>query len=118
MAANPSAPVPDSGTTPRPAGASVRRELLIFAIAVASGLLVLPILIWLVGNRILGPYTHTQDATAGTGPMRLLADYFTGLAHGSLIFWCVALGPYILITLARALWSLLRSTPAAPHTHR
>jgi hypothetical protein len=117
MAANPPAQAPDSQTT-RPAGALVRRELLVFGIALASGLLVLPMLIWLVGNRILGPYTHTQDPTAGTGPMRLLADYFTGLAHGSVIFWCVALGPYILLTLARTLWGFLRSTSTTPGARR
>jgi len=87
--------------------------LLIFGIALACGLLAIPLLIWVVGNRILGPYTHTQDPTAGTGPMRLLADYFGGLAHGSIIFWCVAVGPYILVTLARALYALVRSPPAA-----
>jgi len=114
MAANPSAQASDSGTTERPTGAPIRRELLIFGIAVVTGLLILPLLIWVVGNRILGPYTHTQDPTAGTGPARLLADYFTGLAHGSVIFWCVALGPYILLTVVRALWALLRSGRVSP----
>lgn len=113
MAANPSAQASDPSTTERPTGAVVRRELLILGIAVVTGLVVIPLLIWLVGNRILGPYTHTQDPTAGTGPMRLLADYFTGLTHGSVIFWCVALGPYALLTLLRALWALLRSGRAA-----
>ncbi len=114
MAANPSAQASDSGTTERPTGRPVRRELLILGIALVTGLLLLPLLIWMAGNRILGPYTHTQDPTAGTGPARLLADYFTGLAHGSLIFWCVALGPFVLITLARALWALLRSGRDSP----
>ena len=97
--------------------ALLRRELLILGIALACGLVAIPLLIWVVGNRILGPYVHTQDPTAGTGPMRLLADYFSGLAHGSIIFWCVAVGPYILLTVARALYALVRS-PSAVFTPR
>ena len=93
-------------------GALVRRELLILGIALAGGLILMPFLIWLIGNRVLGPYTHGQEPGAG-GPMRLLGDFFAGLAHGSIIFWCVALGPYILIWFVRLLYGLLRSTPAA-----
>jgi hypothetical protein len=69
-----------------------------------------------VGNRILGAYTHTQDPTAGTGPARLLADYFYGLTHGSLAFWCVAIGPYVLIGLARLLFGFVR--PSSPSSAR
>jgi hypothetical protein len=109
----PQAALPDQ--EPQPRGRSVRslvqRELIILGVAMACGFLLMPFLIWLVGNRVLGPYTHGQDATAGTGPLRLLADYFTGLAHGSVIFWLVAIGPYVLLTLARLLYVYLRSTP-------
>jgi hypothetical protein len=124
MAASPPAAQDPDTPTPEPnRGAFVRRELLILGIAMACGLLLMPFLIWLVGNRVLGPYTHGQDATAGTGPLRLLADYFGGLAHGSVIFWCVAAGPYVLVTLIRLLYAYLRSdtgrsdtpgTPTAP----
>jgi hypothetical protein len=107
-AQDPSPPTHEPG-----AGGSVGRELLILGIALACGLLLMPFLIWLVGNRVLGPYTHGQDATAGTGPLRLLADYFTGLVHGSVIFWCVAAGPYVLVTLARLLYRYLFSNPGA-----
>jgi hypothetical protein len=50
-----------------------------------------------------------MDPSAGTGAMRLLADFFTGLAHGSVIFWCVALGPYVLLSLTRFLYGFIRS---------
>jgi hypothetical protein len=113
MTSNPVTQGPDSEPATRNSLAPLRRELLILGIALACGLLAIPLLIWVVGNRILGPYVHTQDPTAGTGPMRLLADYFGGLAHGSIIFWCVAVGPYILVTVARALYALVRSPPAA-----
>jgi hypothetical protein len=110
MASNPAAQGQDS-----PKGGHIfvafKRELLIFGIAMAFGLILMPFLIWMVGNRVLGPYTHGQDASAGTGPLRLLADYFSGLVHGSIVFWCVALGPYVLLCLMRALYGFLRSSP-------
>ena len=91
------------------------REALWLAAALALGFLVIPLLIWAVGNRVLGPYTHTQDPTAGTGPARLLADFFAGLGHGSVVFWLVALGPYLLLSFIRLLYGLLRAgrAPAA-----
>jgi hypothetical protein len=88
--------------------AIVRRELIILGVALLCGFLLVPLATWAVGNRILGPYTHLQDPTAGTGPMRLLADYYDGLAHGSLVFWWVGFGPYVLVWLVRVIWMLLR----------
>jgi hypothetical protein len=114
MASNPAPQGPESTPETRSPLAVLRRELVIFGVALVCGLIVIPLLIWVVGNRILGPYVHTQDPTAGTGPMRLLADFFSGLTHGSLIFWCVVAGPYILITVVRALYTYLRSPPTAP----
>jgi hypothetical protein len=113
MAANPLPQGQDSPARERTSGAIVRRELLILGIGLAFGLILMPLLTWLVGNRILGPYSHVQEAGAGTGPMRLLADFFQGLAHGWIMFWCVALGPYVLVSFVRLLYSLLRSPPAA-----
>jgi len=110
MATNPLPQGPDSAArTPDPL-AVVRRELIILGIALACGFIAVPLLIWVVGNRILGPYIHTQDPTAGTGPMRLMADFFGGLTHGSIIFWCVAIGPYVLLTLIRFLYAFVRSS--------
>jgi hypothetical protein len=93
--------------------AILRRELIILAIALVFGFLLVPLAIWAVGNRILGPYTHLQDPTAGTGPARLLADFYDGLVHGSLIFWCVGLGPYVLVWLIRLIYSLIRPAPVS-----
>ncbi len=110
---------PDTPTPGPTGGARARRELIFLGIALACGLILMPFLIWLVGNRVLGPYIHGQDATAGTGPLRLLADYFAGLAQGSVIFWCVAIGPYVLLLLARLLYAFLRAKPgAAPPAKR
>ncbi len=90
------------------------RALVWYGLALAFGLLVVPFLIWLAGNRILGPYTHGQDAHAG--PLALLADYFVGLAHGSAVFWGVALGPVVMLFLLRLLVRLWRAgaRPVSP----
>jgi hypothetical protein len=92
-------------------GSRGRRELLILGIGLACGVLLMPFLIWMVGNRVLGPYTHGQDLHAG--PVKLLGDFFVGLAHGSVIFWCVALGPYLMILFVRLLYAFVRPAPAA-----
>jgi hypothetical protein len=93
-----------------------RRELVIFGAALACGLFLVPLLIWTAGNRVLGPYTHGQNVHAG--PFALLADFLVGLAHGSIIFWGVALGPALIVLFVRLLYALIRSVPAtsAPRT--
>jgi hypothetical protein len=82
--------------------ARVRRELIIFLVLLAVGFFVLPWLIWVAGFLLLGAY-------ANGGPFALFADFFVGLAHGSLVYWAVALGPWMFVLLARVLWRLLRS---------
>lgn len=86
-----------------------RRELVVYGAALLFGLLVMPFLIWFGGSRVLGPYTHGQNAHAG--PVALLADYFVGLAHGSAVFWAVALGPVLLLVLLRLFTRLYRALP-------
>lgn len=87
----------------------VRREILVAGLAVAVGLLAMPFLIWIGGNRVLGPYTHGDNPKAG--PWALFSDYVVGLAHGSAVFWFVALGPLALLVLIRAFLALLRRVP-------
>lgn len=90
--------------------ARTRREVALFGGALALGLLVIPLLVWLIGHRILGPYTH-GDAPRALGPLSLYGDYFSGLAHGWLGYWTVALGPALLLLLARLWLTLLRRLP-------
>lgn len=85
------------------------RELLLIGAALLCGLVIMPLLIWVAGNRVLGPYTHGQNLHAG--PLALLGDFFVGLAHGSAIFWVVALGPLALLLLLRLFIRLLRVLP-------
>jgi hypothetical protein len=99
----------ETPTTQGKSGAIVRRELLLLGIALAFGFVLVPLAIWMVGNRILGPYTHGLEPAGGA--MRLLGDFFEGLTHGSVIFWCVGLGPYFLIWFVRLFWGVIRYTP-------
>ena len=84
----------------------VRRELIIFGPALIFGLVVVPLLIWTVGTRVLGPYTRGTEAH--DRPLALLGDFFAGLAHGSTVFWLVALGPALFVVLVRLLVVLIR----------
>jgi hypothetical protein len=87
----------------------LRRELIAVGVTLAFGILVMPFLIWLGGNRVLGPYTHGDDLKAG--PWGLFADYVVGLVHGSAVFWGVALGPLLLLLLVQGFLTLLKTVP-------
>jgi hypothetical protein len=91
-------------------GTRAGRELSLFGGALALGLLVIPLLIWLVGHRILGPYTHGDDPR-GLGPLALYGDYFSGLGHGWLGYWAAALGPAVLLLAARLWLAVLHRMP-------
>lgn len=86
-----------------------QRELVIFVVMTLFGLFAMPFLIWYGSGRVLGPYTHGQNLNAG--PFALAGDYFLGLWHGSEVFWCVALGPAVIVLLIRMFWLLWRSLP-------
>lgn len=85
------------------------RELILVVGALLFGVILVPIAIWSVGNRILGPYTHGTNLHAG--PMALLGDFFEGLSLGWISYWIVALGPLVIILLARVAWALIRPKP-------
>ena len=84
-----------------------QRELMLFGLMTLFGLIVMPFLIWIASGRVLGPYTHGQNLHAG--PLALVADYYTGLVHGSAVFWCVALGPAVLVLLIRVFMAAWRA---------
>jgi uncharacterized membrane protein YedE/YeeE len=88
-----------------------RRELLYFGLALLFGLLVVPVLTWLIGSRVLGPYSRGTEVHST--PLALLRDFFSGLVHGYVIFWIVALGPIVFLLLIRIVLALLRR-PAKP----
>jgi hypothetical protein len=96
---------------PGPNPNRLRNELFLLAAALACGLLVVPVVFWFAARPVLGPYTRGQDPHPA-GPMVLLHDFFAGLAHGSPLFWVVALGPAVMLTFARLAYSYLRPRPA------
>jgi len=86
-----------------------RRELTYFGLAVVVGVLVVPVLTWLIGSRILGPYSRGTEVH--NSAFALLADFFAGLAHGYVVFWVVALGPALFLVLIRLFVALWRRSP-------
>jgi hypothetical protein len=84
----------------------LRRELILLGALLLFGLIGMPLLTWMAGNRWLGPYTHELNLHAG--PLALLQDFLLGLVHGSAVFWVVALGPAALVLLVRLLVHLVR----------
>lgn len=91
------------GKLPEPAkaGKPLQRELLLAALALVVGLLLMPVLVWLVGRATLGDYTHG-------GVFAFMADYLRGLARGDLAFWIMLLGPYGFLVLGRVALRLAR----------
>jgi hypothetical protein len=91
---------------PRGLLGTLRREVILLAGGLAFGMLAVPPLLWLAGTRELGPY-------AGGGVPSIVANFFRGLASGSFGFWIVAVGPYLMLTLLRALIGIARASLAA-----
>jgi len=103
-----SVPLPDTPrltgpttTGPRALDPRARRELILLLVLIACGLFVVPLLIWAVGEAVLGPY-------AGGSPFALLMDFFVGLKGGSPVYWSVVIGPYVFVLLLRLFWFAIR----------
>jgi len=107
--AMPRVPAPAPPAMPLRLPPQMRRELIVYGVLLLFGLIGVPLLIWVGGNRVLGPYTHDQSNRAG--PLALLQDFFLGLLHGSAVFWVVALGPAALVLLVRLFIRLVRAMP-------
>jgi hypothetical protein len=78
----------------------IRGELQLAGACLLVGLLLMPCLIWITGRTVLGPYAHGSV-------FALLGDFFAGLSHGSLPFWTIALGPWLLLQFVRLGYRLL-----------
>ncbi len=79
----------------------LRRESIFAAVALAFGLIVMPLLIYAAGSATLGAY---QSGGLGS----FLKDFYLGLLHGTGSMWTVVVGPYLFITLFRAVLLLSR----------
>lgn len=80
----------------------LRREAIVLAIFGGFGLLILPALVYLVGQQLLGEYRP------GAGMGDFYADFYGQLGAISAWAWMLALGPWLAVQLLRVLWLPLR----------
>jgi hypothetical protein len=85
-----------------------RREIALLCLTLAFSLFVLPLLIWFAGKFFLGEYVRTPSGSPTGGPLALWVDYLRGLASGSLGYWTVLLGPYVILLALRLSGRLLK----------
>jgi len=87
----------------------LRREAVLLAIFGGFGLLVLPALVFVVGQLLLGPYR--PDGGLGT----FYGDLYGHLAAGTPWPWLLVMGPWLTIQLLRLLWlPISRGTRRVP----
>lgn len=85
---------------PEPSNRRLRFELIFASVLLAAGLFLVPALIFWVGIVLLGPYGEGTGAGLGT----FYADFFGDLATGEVRTWLIALGPLLIVSLARAIF--------------
>lgn len=83
----------------------LRKELTVASLSIAFGLLVLPIAIYYAGRQLIGEYA--PDATVLT----LALDIWSGVARLEPGAWLLALGPYLVVQIARFTSRVWRSAP-------
>ena len=81
---------------------NTRRELVVLAVSIAAGVLLGPMLVFLVGQGVFGPYRD------GAGMSTFFADFRHGLASGEAVPWLMLLAPYLLVQWLRLLILPLR----------
>ena len=77
------------------------REITLLLQALAAGAFALPLLIWVAGRVLLGPY-------ANGGPFALWFDFVGELFRGSFAACIVLLAPYVLLSAGRYAWRSTR----------
>lgn len=77
----------------------LRKELILAGVLIAVGILVLPIGIFHVGQRLLGDYS-----AEGAGVLHLYGQILRDMGAGRPIAWLLVLSPWLGILLLRALW--------------
>lgn len=81
---------------------TLNREAQLLAGSLIFAAVALPLIIWVTGRALLGPY-------ANGGMFAILGDFFTLLFSGSIAAWIVLLGPYVLLSALRlAAWAASR----------
>jgi hypothetical protein len=80
---------------------TLNREARLLAGSLIFSAVVLPLIVWLTGRALLGPY-------ANGGMFAILGDFFALLQTGSIAAWVLLLGPYVLLGLLRIAAALFR----------
>ena len=80
----------------------LKREALTLLLSLLLGVILMPLLIWLVGSHMLGAYANGSVLAFGR-------DFLAALFKGSLPYVAVALGPYLAVWGWRALRAGLRA---------
>lgn len=83
----------DAWATPK--GDRLKRELIIALVLLIVGLLVLPVPVYWVGERVFGPYTSEE------GLWGLATHIWGDLGRGSPLAWTLVLSPYLIVQLLR-----------------
>jgi hypothetical protein len=81
-----------------------RRETAVIAGALFVGLIVLPVVIWSVGQALIGPYEGGDGAFALAEKLWLDALALEPAA------WLLLLSPYALVQLGRLFWRACRGS--------
>ena len=89
-----------------------RRELILAAVLSLAGLGLLPLAIFLIGERLLGEYS-----TEGAGVLHLYGQILRDMGSGSLVAWILVLSPWLGILLLRLLWWPLKGRRLPPQPH-
>jgi hypothetical protein len=82
--------------------ARFKHELLLLGSLLGCGLFLLPLIVYLVGAEIVGPYEGEG------GAFGLLASVLTAVARGNWAAWMLTLSPYLMFQLARLTVQILR----------
>ena len=87
---------------------SASREAILFALLLLTGLVVLPVAIYTVGQSVFGDY-------GGTGIADFLKRIYRGILDGHGVIWFLVLSPYLGWQLLRlTIWLFRRTAPPRP----
>lgn len=81
---------------------TLHREARLFAGSLVFAAVALPLIVWISGRTLLGPY-------ANGGMFAILGDYLGLLSAGSTAAWILLFAPYVLLAALRlAAWGAKR----------
>jgi len=97
------------------------RELATLVLMLLVALTLLPLAIWFAGQFFLGDYIRDPSGSPTGGFGSMWVDYLRGVAGGSVGYWLVLLGPWLLLMAGRGMLALRRHERArrapAPAKH-